>query len=119
VPAVRARGERDDADILRELGRDAGVGRRLDGHDLADLLDDALSVEKAGDEVVVVARRPHRDDEPLGLGAALAQTDLERLLGDEGILLPARALLITAEDERRHRGVAVRVRHPASLHSAP
>ncbi len=119
APAVGARGERDDADVLRELGRDTAFGRRLDRHDLADLLDDALSEEKAGDEVVVVARRPHRDDEPLGLGAAFTQADLERLLGDEGILLPARALLVAPVNERRHRSVAVRIRHPASLHSGP
>ena len=80
--------------------------------DLADLLDDAFSVEEADDEVVVVAGRPHRDDEPLRLGAAFREPDLERLLGDEGVLLPARAA-----SRRRgstsvgHRGVAVRSGH--------
>ena len=52
--------------FFAQLGRDSRVLRRLDGHDLADLLDDALAVEQADDEVVVVAGRPHRDDEPLG-----------------------------------------------------
>ena len=64
--------------------RTGGAGARF-GPDRRDAWapgDRPFAVEKAGGQLLVVSRRPHRDDERLSV-----DTDLERLFDDDEVLL--------------------------------
>ena len=77
-------GDRDDVELL--LGPQLGVGAV---GDLRDLAADALVREPARGELEVVARRAHGEPHPVGGCARPGEPDLERLLGDQPVLVGA------------------------------
>jgi len=114
IPLPPALGEIDpghgrDFDDVRER-RVLLVLFEHDGAQLVTFLDDAFRVEKAGGELLIVARAPHDDGHALTV-----EPDLERLLDGDVIVSPLTGAFVDAID-RDPRGTVMRF---ANVDEAP